>query len=103
MAMSEKQMYQALEQAGWPDEAQDRAVCISQEESGWDPWAVGDKNLAPKKGPSYGLFQIDYAFHPDFDLTRWYDPVYNASYALMLWKSNGGSFEGVWSTAGECP
>jgi len=58
-------------------------------ESHGDPNAVGDG------GSSYGLFQIHAPAHPDFDLSRAFDPAYNAQYAARLQASSGW---GPWST-----
>lgn len=102
MAMSESAVTAALREAGWPEDVIPQALCIAKAESGYDNWAVGDRGLAPGSGPSYGLFQIDSAFHSDFDLTIWYGPLYNCQYALKLWEWNGKSFDGVWSTAPKC-
>ena len=103
MVMTKDDVRSALVEAGWPSNVVDQALCIVEHESGFDNWAVGDRNLAPDAGPSYGLFQIDAAYHTDFDLRTWWDPVANARYARKLWEWNGQKFTRVWSTAGQCP
>ena len=71
----------------FPDPQTACAVCTA--ESGANPNAIGDG------GTSYGLFQIHAPAHPDFDLSRWSDPNYNAQYAANLQASSGW---GPWST-----
>ena len=102
MSMTDSELGKALATAGWPSDVTQQALCIIARESNGDNWCVGDRELAPDHGPSYGLFQIDIGYHPDFDLMRWWEPVYNCEYALGLWKANGNSFDNVWSTAGDC-
>lgn len=65
------------------------ACAVCQAESGSNPNAVGDG------GTSYGLFQIHVPAHPDFDISRAFDPAYNAQYAAGLQRSSGW---GPWST-----
>lgn len=47
---------------------------IAMHESGGDPAAIGDG------GTSYGLFQINKPSHPDFDIAKYKDPIYQADY-----------------------
>lgn len=55
-------------------------LAIANQESGFNPNAVGDKNL----GGSYGLFQIHKPSHPDY--TGDFDPRANAAYASKMMK-----------------
>lgn len=65
------------------------ACAVCQAESGDNPSALGDG------GTSFGLFQIHAPAHPDFDVSRAFDPAYNAQYAAKLQASSGW---GPWST-----
>lgn len=55
-------------------------LAIANQESGFNPNAVGDKNV----GGSYGLFQIHRPSHPDY--TGGFDPRANAAYASKMMK-----------------
>lgn len=55
-------------------------LAIASQESGFNPNAVGDKNV----GGSYGLFQIHKPSHPDY--TGGFDPRANAAYASKMMK-----------------
>lgn len=70
------------------------ALAIAQQESGFNPNAVGDG------GKSFGLFQIHSDFHPDYKGGT--DPEANARYGLSLFKrlldANGGSVnKAIWA------
>lgn len=70
------------------------ALAIAQQESGFNPNAVGDG------GKSFGLFQIHSDFHPDYKGGT--DPEANARYGLTLFKrlldANGGSVnKAIWA------
>src|SRR6266404_5020546 len=75
------------------------AVAIACAESSGNPNAVGDQTLAPDRGPSIGLWQINIGnkAHPEYadvDLT---DPQTNANAAFEVYSSAGNSFR-PWST-----
>lgn len=55
-------------------------LAIANQESKFNPNAVGDKNV----GGSYGLFQIHRPSHPDY--TGGFDPRANAAYASKMMK-----------------
>ena len=70
------------------------ALAIAQQESGFNPNAIGDG------GKSFGLFQIHSDFHPDYKGGT--DPEANARYGLTLFKrlldANGGSVnKAIWA------
>lgn len=65
--------------SNFADPATACAVCLA--ESGGDPNA--------SNGADFGLFQIEASAHPDFDMSRWSDPTYNAQYAAQLQASSG--------------
>lgn len=66
------------------------AVAIALAESGGDPNAEGDN------GTSYGLWQIHFTVHPEFDASQLKDPAYNASAAYSLYLRRHGFND--WST-----
>lgn len=74
------------------------AVAIALAESGGDPGAVGDKALAPTKGPSIGLWQINIGSkaHPEYASVDLTDPQTNANAAYAVY-SAAGSFR-PWAT-----
>ena len=70
-------------------------LAIANQESGFNPNAVGDKG----KGGSYGLFQIHKPSHPDY--TGGFDPRANAAYASkmmagLLKTYNGDVAKALW-------
>src|SRR6266852_1569902 len=60
------------------------AVAIALAESGGDPEAFGDRELAPDKGPSVGLWQIDVDTHPEYENVNLTDPQVNANAAFAV-------------------
>lgn len=70
-------------------------LAMANQESGFNPNAVGDKG----KGGSYGLFQIHKPSHPDY--TGGFDPRANAAYASkmmagLLKTYNGDVAKALW-------
>lgn len=63
-------------------------LAIANQESGFNPNAVGDKSL----GGSYGLFQIHKPSHPDY--TGGFDPRANAAYASKMMKGLLAKYSG---------
>lgn len=61
------------------------AVCMAESDD--DPNA--------NNGADFGLYEIEASAHPDFDMSRWRDPDYNAQYAAQLQRSEGW---GPWTT-----
>jgi Lysozyme like domain len=79
--------------AGFGGNALITAVAIALAESSGNPSASGDS------GASYGLWQIDSQFHPEFGTptSSWYDPQINANMAYSVYVAAGNSFS-PWST-----
>lgn len=75
------------------------AVAIAYAESGGNPNAVGDQNLAPSNGPSIGLWQINIGqrAHPQWASLNLRDPQINANKAFELYVNAGQQFTD-WST-----
>jgi hypothetical protein len=76
------------------------AVAIALAESSGNPAAVGDVKLAPCKGPSIGLWQINIgkkAHGACYTEAQLLDPQSNANAAYAVYASAGGSFA-PWST-----
>jgi hypothetical protein len=71
------------------------AAAIAMAESSGDPNAYGDAT----QGGSYGLWQINAKYHPEFgpDFTALYDPHANANAAYLVYKQAGYSFQ-PWTT-----
>lgn len=63
-------------------------LAIANQESGFNPNAVGDKSV----GGSYGLFQIHKPSHPDY--TGGFDPRANAAYASKMMKGLLAKYSG---------
>lgn len=75
------------------------AVSIALAESRGNPMAKGDINVPGPGDASYGLWQINSHWHPEFgpDFTRLFDPPTNAAAAFSIYSAAGGSFQ-PWST-----
>ena len=101
MTIAEARLREILRAAGWPAEELDNALTISYHESRWNPRAVNEDDPS---GGSYGLFQINgwWQYYGDQEIGQRLDPVrackplYNAQYALKIWRKSGWR---VWSTA----
>jgi hypothetical protein len=73
------------------------AVAIALAESGGDA-----SNTTGDNGTSWGLWQIHWTVHPEFDKQSLLDPQYNANAAFQLYTNRGNSFHD-WSTFGTAP
>lgn len=87
------------QQAGFQGEDLAIAVAIAYAESRGNPNAVGDKELAPERGPSIGLWQINIGSraHPEYADANLTDPQTNANAAFDVYQRAGNSFR-PWST-----
>jgi len=83
--------------AGFTDSDAQVAAAIALAESGGNPAAVGDQNLAPSNGPSIGLWQINIGAraNPQYASQNLYDPQSNAAAAYAIYQAQGF---GAWST-----
>jgi Lysozyme like domain len=81
-------------QAGFTGDDLVTAVAIALAESGGDPNAQGD--FMAGQYTSYGLWQIHWTVHPEFQPTQLFDPQYNANAAFLLYERRHGF--GDWST-----
>lgn len=89
--LSASQIATIAANAGFTGADLQTAVAIALAESSGNPTIVGDKNLAPDRGPSIGLWQINIGTkaHPEYagaDLT---DPAVNASAAFTIFSEFG--------------
>ncbi len=101
MKIAEPRLRAILRAAGWPQDEMENALTIAYHESRWNPRAV---NMDDPSGGSYGLFQIngwwkyfgeqEVGEQLDLDLAQ--RPLYNARYALRIWRKCGWN---AWSTA----
>lgn len=99
--LSPAQIAQYAADAGFSGSDLAVSVAVALAESGGDPNAVGDVGLAPHRGPSRGLWQInvgDYA-HPEYAQVNLFDPATNAAAAYAVYEAAGYTF-GPWSTYG---
>lgn len=70
------------------------AVAIALAESSGIPGKQGDINVPQQGAASYGLWQINSYWHPEFgpDFTVLYDPQVNANAAFQIYQRAGNSF-----------
>lgn len=73
------------------------AVAIAYAESAGNQNAVGDQNLAPERGPSIGLWQINIGdrAHPEYAQDDLTNPTVNAQRAYEVYRREGFR---AWST-----
>jgi hypothetical protein len=69
------------------------AVAIAMAESSDNPDAAGDAQY----GGSYGLWQVNLRWHPEYTAEELEDPQTNANAAYAIYKAAGNSFT-PWST-----
>ncbi len=91
MRLSDAQIAQAAAGAGFSGNALVTAVAIAIAESGGDAG-----NTTGDGGTSWGLWQIHWTVHPQFNRAQLTDPNYNAAAAWQL--SGGGSTWQPWTT-----
>ena len=96
-----KQLQTLAASTGFPDPAM--AAAIAMAESGGNPCAQGDPNTGDHScaGPngtstSFGLWQINTTYNPQYDAKKLLDPNYNAKAALEV--SRKGTVWTPWST-----
>lgn len=78
------QIQSLLRQTGWPENLIAKYAAIVMYESGGNP-AVHNTTGED----SYGLLQIYYRYHTDFDRSRYADPLYNLTYAYGVYRREG--------------
>ncbi len=99
--IAEDRVREILRAAGWPEQERERALRIAYLESRWNPRAI---NKDDPSGGSYGLFQINgwWTRYGEVEIGEALDermalrPLYNAQYALRIWRKSGWR---PWSTA----
>ena len=93
------QLYNLAKNAGFTGTDLIIAVAVALAESGGDPLAYGDIDIPVQGSASYGLWQINSHFHPEFgpDFEKLFDPVTNAYAAYVVYKQASNSFH-PWST-----
>lgn len=74
------------------------AAAIAMAESSGDPNAIGDVDVPVPGAQSYGLWQINSYYHPEFgpDFSSLFNPQINANAAYLVYKAAGFSFS-PWS------
>lgn len=91
MRLSDVQIAQVAANAGFSGDALVTAVAIALAESGGDAG-----NTSGDGGTSWGLWQIHWTVHPQFNKSQLLDPDYNAAAAYQL--SGSGTNFYPWST-----
>lgn len=84
--LSMQQIAQFAANAGFVGSDLATAVAIAMVESSGDPQAQNPHE------PSFGLWQIDIDFHPQFSAQQLLDPATNAQAAHLIYLESGGSF-----------
>lgn len=89
--LSASQIAAVASNAGFQGDDLTTAVAIALAESGGD-----SQNQTGDGGTSWGLWQIHWTVHPEFDKNQLLNPQYNANAAFALYSARGGTF-GDWS------
>lgn len=91
-------LQQLATDAGFGSDA-NLAAAVAMAESSGNPAAIGDVNVPVTGSNSYGLWQINSHFHPEFgpNFQSLLDPAVNASAAYSIYQQAGFSFS-PWST-----
>lgn len=85
--LSASQIAQVASNAGFSGDDLTTAVAVALAESGGD-----SQNQTGDGGTSWGLWQIHWTVHPEFDKSQLLDPQYNANAAYTLYSKAGGAF-----------
>jgi hypothetical protein len=94
MKLSPGQIALFASNAGFTGDDLVTAVAIALAESSGNPQAQGD--FIGGQYTSYGLWQIHFTVHPEFDASKLFDPQYNANAAYQLYVKRNGFKD--WST-----
>jgi hypothetical protein len=89
--LSLAELRQLAESVGFRDDAIHIAAAVAMAESGGDTQAIGKVNHDDR-----GLWQINVHFHPEFDPSLLFDPIFNARAAFRV--SKGGTDFTPWVT-----
>lgn len=84
MAYNLTEIQTLLRQSGWPENLIAKYAAVVMYESGGSVYAHNTDGEN-----SYGLLQIYLRYHPDFDTSRYTDPIYNLSYAYGIYQREG--------------
>lgn len=106
-SLTEEEIRAILLEAGWAKNDIEDALCVSWKES-W--WTVKAHRVKDGLYDSLGLFQINLWWadksrfmnpkFPEFDASQAFEPVYNAWYALRIFREYG--WEEWWNAARAC-
>lgn len=69
------------------------SAAVAKAESGWDP----SNRYVTSEEDSRGLWQINTYAHPEFNLSRLFEPDYNAGAAWVVWHNAGNRWR-PWTT-----
>jgi lysozyme-like protein len=97
--MSILQLWNLAKNAGFAGADLVIAVAVALAESGGDPGVIGDIDVPVPGSASYGLWQINSHYHPEFgpDFNLLLDPTVNASAAFSVYQAAGNRFT-PWTT-----
>lgn len=84
MAYNLLQLQDLTRRAGWSENLVEKASAVWMYESGGNPNAHN-----PRGEDSWGLCQVNYPFHREFDKARLVDPVYNLQACWKIYNKEG--------------
>lgn len=97
--LNASQIKTLAQNAGFSGDDLNTSVAIALAESQGNPQAHGDVDVPVPGSASYGLWQINSYWHPEYgpDFTTLYDPQTNANAAFAIYQTAGNRFT-PWST-----
>lgn len=84
MALTLAQLQSLTRQAGWPENLVEKASAIWKYESSGNPSAHN-----PNGEDSWGLCQVNWPFHQEFNKGRLTEPLYNLQACYKIYKDEG--------------
>jgi hypothetical protein len=84
MAFNLAQLQALSRQAGWPESLVEKASAIWMYESGGNPNAHN-----PRGEDSWGLCQVNWPYHREFNRARLVEPLYNLQACYKIYKGEG--------------
>lgn len=78
------QLQDLFRQAGWPENLIEKASAVSMYESSGNPNAHN-----PRGEDSWGLMQINWPYHREYDRARLVEPIYNLQAAYAIYRREG--------------
>lgn len=84
MSYNLAQLQSLFRQAGWPENLIEKASAVSMYESSGNAYAHN-----PSSEDSWGLMQINWPYHQEYNRGRLVEPIYNLQAAYAIYRREG--------------